>query len=537
MPFSEKLDTLMQVFGISNSRLAAGIRVDASLISRWRNGERNVDAKSPHIAAIAGYFIRLANMEYQKYALSEITGINLGCESSDNKIKFISQWLCGELHQPNTLSARIESLISNVGSRIAGRESPDIVIPGSQPSAAHPCNTEVFSGTQSKREAFNKFLRIVLAAEDPCEILFLCEENMSWLVSDKDYCIEWGNILSKIISKGCRIKVIHNVNRNLSELISLIERWLPMQLSGRLESYYYPRRRENPFKRTMLIATGLAALTSTSVGRSGDGSALFLFRDAQVIDIFEQDFRSYLFECSELIRLFSSGSAEEYASIVAEFDGQYADCVCYKDGPSDITMPDSLFERLLSGAHLPDAKKAKIVQQNRTKSVEFLNSLKYNVYTEAVRLPALSELSEGFSHIVMTDKPEISQQIRYDRTALIEHLQNVVYLLRNYENYNFVHIKEPLIKDEDLLSLSVKSETGAIISKGQFNRPNFTAIAANEPNITDALYSYLSDVVERMPMQRRENASAADMLTDYIERVRQLDIKQPAPQNVSARLV
>ena len=72
MYFDQKLKGLMQLFKISNSKLARGINVDASLISRWKSGDRAMSANSPHVPAIASFFLRLNAYHYQKQYLDFI---------------------------------------------------------------------------------------------------------------------------------------------------------------------------------------------------------------------------------------------------------------------------------------------------------------------------------------------------------------------------------------------------------------------------------------------------------------------------------
>ncbi|QNB45639.1 hypothetical protein BR63_04535 [Thermanaerosceptrum fracticalcis] len=49
MPFSHKLNHLMEIFGVSNNRLAKALSIDASLVSRWRTGNRVPAQDSPYI--------------------------------------------------------------------------------------------------------------------------------------------------------------------------------------------------------------------------------------------------------------------------------------------------------------------------------------------------------------------------------------------------------------------------------------------------------------------------------------------------------
>ncbi len=70
--FRDKLILLMDLYKVSNSQLARGINVDASLISRWRSGQRVMAANSPHVTKIAEYFVQFNAFEYQRQYLDDL---------------------------------------------------------------------------------------------------------------------------------------------------------------------------------------------------------------------------------------------------------------------------------------------------------------------------------------------------------------------------------------------------------------------------------------------------------------------------------
>ena len=69
MKFYEKLNLLMNLQNIPNNRLAKALSVDPSLISRWRNGTRDLARHSEYVTSIAHYF---ANQTSNRDRLVEI---------------------------------------------------------------------------------------------------------------------------------------------------------------------------------------------------------------------------------------------------------------------------------------------------------------------------------------------------------------------------------------------------------------------------------------------------------------------------------
>ena len=71
MTFAEKLVFLMELTATSNKQLAEAVNVDPSLISRLRNARRDAPKNLTSIKAIADYFSKKCEGNYQRIALSE----------------------------------------------------------------------------------------------------------------------------------------------------------------------------------------------------------------------------------------------------------------------------------------------------------------------------------------------------------------------------------------------------------------------------------------------------------------------------------
>lgn len=93
------------------------------------------------------------------------------------------------------------------------------------------------------------------------------------------------------------MKVSHKVSHNTDEMFVVIRRWLPLYVSGVIEPYYLSHLRDGIHKRTLMVAPGVAATFSTSIGQQAEGTASFLTRDRQAVDSFTNEFSSYVALC------------------------------------------------------------------------------------------------------------------------------------------------------------------------------------------------------------------------------------------------
>jgi hypothetical protein len=517
MNFCDRLNMLMQLFKVSNSRLACSLNVDPSLVCRWRSGERVVDGNSSHLAAISAFFVKLAGKDTQNLALSQITGLEFCEKPVDTRKTLLTYWLSGGSGEAS-LGESMKSLLTNVDKL---RVLPDLSQKTLPPERVDlpmgkQCTVEFFFGVRGKRSSVIKFLCLALAASAPCELLLVSEEDMEWLTGDPVFFSRWAALLTKVIQKGCTVKIIHTVNRNTQELISVMEKWLPLHLTGKIESFYVPLYRESPFKRTMFVAVGLTAVTSTSVGRASEDSVNYLFTDVSIVASVEKDFRAYLSECTPLMKLFSSHNLEEYTSIATEFLSQSGDCIRGGRLPSLMTMPELLFEKLLGRAGVSKEEQERLLNLHRTRTAAFTSGLKYCVYTEVIRLPP-ADMPINMLPPLCAAEYNLRTPLFYTKSDLEEHLQHLQTLLADFENFHVIYTKNPLIPLGEGISLSVKSDTGAIISASGTKNDDFMILAVSEPNIIDAFFEFLSDKLDCIPPKHRENEFAQKALHDYLE--------------------
>ena len=115
-----------------------------------------------------------------------------------------------------------------------------------------------------------------------------------------------------VLSMGNKIKIIHTVSRDLDEMLNAIRQWMPLYITGLIEPYHYPKKRDGVFKKTMFVCPGVSAVISSSVGQSIDQAANLLVRNRIAISAYMEEFRQYLNQCKPLMRIFGVKEKESY---------------------------------------------------------------------------------------------------------------------------------------------------------------------------------------------------------------------------------
>ena len=298
MQFFEKLDFLMNITNTSNSALALNIKLDPSHISRLRRGERNALKNDACIGAMASYFARHCDQDYQQKALAEALNLSAFPHDVAKLSASLSQWLSiKSKNEVDTVESFLSGLVNLKNRQNVAVASGSAGIPFENQNN----DTSVYHGIAGKRRAVIEFMSEVISKGKPQKLLLFSDEATDWMTDDREFAMQWGYVMAQFLSGGGKIKIIHTVSRDLDEMLSAITQWMPLYMTGAIEPYYYPKKRDGVFKRTLFIAPNVAAVVSSSVGNMTDQAANVLFRDKAAVSAFEREIREYLSLCKPLM--------------------------------------------------------------------------------------------------------------------------------------------------------------------------------------------------------------------------------------------
>ena len=329
MNCGNKLDFLIKTFSINNSKLARAINVDPSLISKWRNGSRPLTPSSTYIPLIADYFLNIASLQNQKNTLMKLlsrSAADSGEYNSSQIRQLFMDWFFSDEAAVDTASfltntkLQVDAEISNMLRKLSvfSKVSKDELVYDTNnsitifPKSGETGAYELFRGAEGKRQAALNIINIILASSEPLELLLLDETNLDWLVQDKSFFMFFGNALKKLIYTGHKITIIHHVKRSASQLMNVVDFWLPMHMTGNIKSYYYPKYTEVGHKKTLCIIRGLVSAISLSTELEAENSSLLVFSNPIIGKLLEDLFMSYLAKCRPLLKTYTSTDMLEY---------------------------------------------------------------------------------------------------------------------------------------------------------------------------------------------------------------------------------
>ncbi|MDD2496218.1 MAG: transcriptional regulator, partial [Tissierellia bacterium] len=245
MQFYEKLDFLMNITNTSNSVLGQKIKLDPSYISRLRRGQRNALKDENIIASMAEYFANHCMADYQLKSVSDALNNSKTIIDFNELQPLIAKWLSNEkISEVKAVGSFMDNFIEintdlkipdKIVKTVKQKDTPTIFPQG---------DISVYYGVEGKRQAAEFFLLEVMNMGTPQTLLLYSDESTDWMTADRDFAVKWAQLMIGVLSKGNKIKIIHTISRDLDEMLNAIQQWIPMYMTGLIEPYYYPKKRD-----------------------------------------------------------------------------------------------------------------------------------------------------------------------------------------------------------------------------------------------------------------------------------------------------
>lgn len=499
MTFAKKLDFLMNITKTSNSSLALATILDASYISRLRTGKRLMPKDEHILESMATFLAHQFKEDLQKKLLQEILNIESLPKEVDLLASRIEYWLASDIEINSSLSDKFFStpqLNLNGAEMRVQSESTNLDLSGEAVS--------IYYGVEGKRAAAETFLQEVLACDKAQTLLLYSDEDTSWMTEPK-YARKWAELMKNVIARGNKIKIIHTISRNLDEMLSAITQWMPLYMSGLIEPYYYPKKRDGIFKRTLFIASNTAALISNSIGEQFLSAANVIYRDKEAVCAFAEEFSQYLNLCRPLMRIFTAKEKNQCRIMFDEFESSRANSMIKTESLSLLTMPRQVLMQIIGRFENDEYD---VASSHDVRYKYFLDTLASNRFTEIICLPDIEDVKNGKVKISMSNIIN-KESLYYTKDEFAEHLQNIVMLLETYENY---HVKLMDSKEKDPYTIYIKEEFGVIIAK---NFGPQMVLAIKEDNIIATFWDSINNRIIEKNKQNSEKAEAISELKRY----------------------
>jgi hypothetical protein len=281
-------------------------------------------------------------------------------------------------------------------------------------------------------------------------------------------------------------------------------------MTGLIAPYFYPKKRDGIFRRTLFIAPGVAAMVSNSIASSVEGAANFLFRNDDVIQTFAEEFLQYLRQCKPLIQIYTAKEKAAYFSTLIEFEKEKGNALVKTESLSLLTMPKKVASQIM--ARMGMNQEDLMILEKQRKQLFETNVLDHD-FTEIIHLFNADEMKRGQIKVAFSEML-CGGMAYYTPEEYILHLEHLIVLLEKYDHFH-IHLIQG--EEETNYMVYVREELGAIIAKTSAAP---VVLAINESNLTAAFWDFLRVLPVEKAYSFPDNTETAKKLSVHIRQLK-----------------
>ena len=399
----------------------------------------------------------------------------------------IYAWLC-DSNQEGVLPAA-EMLLDKIDAF-----SPDRMLPLPDISLftgdALKDTGSVYRGMDGLRRAVIRFLAEA-STDNTSELWLYSDQDMSWMVGAEDFRLKWFALMAECVRNGVRIKIIHNIDRGMTEMLAAITSWLPLYMFGTIEPYYCTKRTDDRFSHTLFLRRNKSCINAFLIrGTEGDGYYNY-HTDKDMLDYLEGGYKNLLKVSKPLVKLYGGDTIQTLLSETGSAENEST----VREGLSLATMPKELLLSMLERAGIDGAEHDKIVNRWETESSFFRATLKTGYYHELI--PIIRD------EVVFTSgmQSDIADGVNYTPSELSRHIENILSLMDKYTGYRVYILPEAPFSN---MRIAVDNKR-VIVSRRKSPQMSFVF---THPLMHDAFENYIKQLKGRCEQDKKASRNA-----------------------------
>ena len=149
-------------------------------------------------------------------------------------------------------------------------------------------------------------MQILRQAEGPSSVLMVSDDNLEWLLSNYMLTRQLQSDLLELMNKGITFHQIMPAMNFINRYTEAMQFWLPMYATGQMKVYYYPRLRDNLYRRSIVIVPGRCVRISTAIGLGSSSDITMFSTDPELVKAFTVQFQEHLALCRPALLIHAS---------------------------------------------------------------------------------------------------------------------------------------------------------------------------------------------------------------------------------------
>lgn len=484
----ENFNALIEVMGLSVAKLCRCANYDPSAIFRFRRGERQPAEPEQFAAAVASYVSR----EMDGPAQREVAAALLGCAAEDLSdraayCRRVQDWLLGS-HAPREDSVsrfltKLDEFDLNAYIRSVHFDELKVpVAPFQLPTSRS------YSGLRQMMDSELDFMKAAVLSRSTEPVFLYSDMPMTEMAQDPEFPKKWMFGMALLLKKGLRLQIIHNIDRNLPEMMLGLESFIPMYMTGQIEPYYFKSPQGGVFLHFLRVS-GTAALTGEAVSGHHSEGRYYLTNNRAEVAYYRRRADALLENAKPLMEIYRADGASRLNAFLLADSRTPGRRRCVLSAPPLYTADPAFLAAVLQRHDVPAPDQERILAHAKSRREQAETILRDNEMVLA--LPRLTE--EAFERYPMSlplSGSFYERDIPYTYQEYLEHIDQT-------EQFAAVHprCRLELTADSTFRNLQIVMHEGqwAMVSKGKSPAIHFVI---RHPKLRSAIERFVPPVVE-----------------------------------------
>lgn len=456
----ENFNALIEVMGLSVAKLCRCANYDTSAIFRFRRGERQPAEPEQFAAAVASYVSR----EMDGPAQREVAAALLGCAAEDlcdraAYCRRVQDWLLGS-HAPREDSVsrfltKLDEFDLNAYIRSVHFDELKVpVAPFQLPTSRS------YSGLRQMMDSELDFMKAAVLSRSTEPVFMYSDMPMTEMAQDPEFPKKWMFGMALLLKKGLRLQIIHNIDRNLPEMMLGLESFIPMYMTGQIEPYYFKAPQGGVFLHFLRVS-GTAALTGEAVSGHHSEGRYYLTNNRAEVAYYRRRADALLENAKPLMEIYRADGASRLNAFLLADSRTPGRRRCVLSAPPLYTADPAFLTAVLQRHDVPAPDQERILAHAKSHREQAETILRDNEMVLA--LPRLTE--EAFERYPMSlplSGSFYERDIPYTYQEYLEHIDQT-------EQFAAVHprCRLELTADSTFRNLQIVMHEGrwAMVSK------------------------------------------------------------------------
>lgn len=485
----ENFNALIEVMGLSVAKLCRCANYDPSAIFRFRRGERQPAEPEQFAAAVASYVSR----EMDGPAQREVASALLGCAAEDlgdraAYCRRVQDWLLGS-HAPREDSVsrfltKLDEFDLNAYIRSVHFDELKVpVAPFQLPTSRS------YSGLRQMMDSELDFMKAAVLSRSTEPVFMYSDMPMTEMAQDPEFPKKWMFGMALLLKKGLRLQIIHNIDRNLPEMMLGLESFIPMYMTGQIEPYYFKAPQGGVFLHFLRVS-GTAALTGEAVSGHHSEGRYYLTNNRAEVAYYRRRADALLENAKPLMEIYRADVASRLNAFLLADSRTPGRRRCVLSAPPLYTADPAFLTAVLQRHDVPAPDQERILAHAKSHREQAETILRDNEMVLA--LPRLTE--EAFERYPMSlplSGSFYERDIPYTYQEYLEHIDQT-------EQFAAVHprCRLELTADSTFRNLQIVMHEGrwAMVSKEKSPAIHFVIRHAK---LRSAIESFEPPLVEK----------------------------------------